>query len=322
MKKLLCLLLIFGSFVFAEGNGGFSGSFLRLGLGARGMAMGNAQVASADYGYGVYYNPGALPLLKDRHFSASWSSMSLDRKFNYVGLALPLKPFGGFSLGWVNSGVNDLRAYNSVGQDVGAVEHGLNAIYASFGLQILRLVQADGKLTNLPPNLINVGISAKFLRESLSDTEDFNYNSNWGFGIDIGVLLKPHESLTIGYQAKDVGADLNSNTNDLFDRGTQQDNKFPITQKVGAFYHTPLRWLSLAYDFEWSNKGEEKNHVGLEVSNKQLAGRVGFDNDHLTLGGGIEVKAYKQLHMVLDYAFVDSVEDEGISHVFSWQFVF
>ncbi|MEL6820965.1 MAG: hypothetical protein AAFP70_04320, partial [Calditrichota bacterium] len=119
MKRLLCSVLILSSLVFAEGNGGFAGSFLRIGLGARGIAMGNAQVASADYGYGVYYNPGALPMLKDRQFSASFSSMSLDRKFNYVGLALPLKPFGGFNIGWINSGVNDLRAYNSVGQDGG-----------------------------------------------------------------------------------------------------------------------------------------------------------------------------------------------------------
>jgi len=322
MKRILCSVLIMSSLVFAEGNGGFAGSFLRIGLGARGIAMGNAQVASADYGYGVYYNPGALPMMKDRQFSASFSSMSLDRKFNYVGLALPLKPFGGFSIGWINSGVNDLRAYNSVGQDVGEVEHGLNAIYASFGLQILRLVQADGQLTNLPPNLINVGISAKFLREGLSDNEQFDYNSNWGFGIDLGVLIIPHDRLSIGYQVKDIGADLNSNTNDLFDRGTQQDNKFPVTQKVGAFYRTPLDWLSFAYDFEWSNKGEEKNHVGLEISNQQLAARAGFDNDHLTLGGGVEVKAYKRLNIILDYAFVDDVEDEGLSHVFSWRFTF
>ena len=54
---MLVLFIGLTSQIYAGGNGGYAGAYLRLGLGARGMAMGNAQVASADQGFGFYYNP-------------------------------------------------------------------------------------------------------------------------------------------------------------------------------------------------------------------------------------------------------------------------
>lgn len=315
------IAVFFAVHIHAEGSGGFSGAFLRVGLGARALAMGNAQVATADHGYGVYYNPAALPNLKNRCFSLSYSNMSLDRKFNFIGFSLPLPPFAGASIGWINSGVGDLRAYDSNGTDVGEVNHGLNAIYAAFALKIIALAQKDKQLTNVSPDLINIGVAVKILREDLDDKANFDYKGN-GFGIDFGALLKPHPKLTIGYQLKDINASLKSNTNDLFERGSDLDNAFPLTQKAGLFYHTPLNWLSVAYDFEWNNKGTSKHHLGAELRNSIASGRLGYDNDHFTIGGGLEFKAYKKLYMTLDYAFVDSVIDEGASHVFSWQFLF
>ena len=325
MRRQLSIVFLAAVFftvnIYAEGSGGFSGSFLRVGLGARALAMGNAQVATADHGHGVYYNPAALPDLKNRYLTLSYSSMSLDRKFNFIGFSLPLPPVAGASIGWINSGVGNLRAYNSNGVDVGEVNHGLNAIYAAFALRIIALAQKDKQLANLPPDLISIGVAVKILREDLDDKADFNYKGR-GFGIDLGALLKPHPKLTIGYQLKDMNAGLKSNTNDLFERGSDLDNAFPLTQKAGLYYHTPLNWLSVAYDFEWNNKGTSKHHLGAELSSSIAYGRLGYDNDHLTLGGGLEFKAYKKLYMTLDYAFVDSVIDEGISHVFTWQFLF
>jgi hypothetical protein len=318
---LWCCIVFLSSVVFAEENGGFSGAFLRVGLGARALAMGNAQVATADNGYGFFYNPAALPLLEKKEFSLSYSSMSLDRKFNFIGFALPLPPFAGASVGWINSGVGNLRAYDSGGQDVGEMDHGLNAIYASFAIKMIALAQADKQLENVPADFISLALSVKFLRENVDDNEQFDYKGS-GFGLDFGLLLKPHRNLAIGYQVKDVNASLKSNTNDLFERGSDLDNKFPLTQKAGLFYRTPLKWASVAYDFEWSNKGAKKHHAGLELTSKIAVGRLGYDTDHFTAGGGLKFQAFKKTYMALDYAYVESVIDEGASHVFSWQFLF
>ncbi len=318
---LLIIVLLFPLWMFAEGSGGFSGAFLRIGAGARGQAMGNAQVAAPPDGFGAYYNPAALPALDHPRAAISYSNMSLDRRFNIVGFALPLPPIAGASLTWISSGVDNFRAYNSIGQDVGEVNHGLNAIALSFGVKLIALAQADGNLKNLPSNLINLGLTVKFLNEGLDDNQEFNYSGS-GLGFDFGLLLRVHQKLSIGYQLKDVNASLASNTNDLFTRGSDLENAFPLTQKVGAYYRLPVKGLAAAYDFEWNDKGEEKHHFGVEIQGPGVAGRAGYDHDRLTFGGGLQFQAFKKLNVTLDYAFLDDLIDEGASHVFSWQFLF
>jgi len=321
LQFVIVMLVGFGSFCFAEGNGGFAGSFLRIGLGARGIAMGDAQVATAENAFGSYYNAASSPYLKKSTFALSYSSMSLDRRFNYIGFASPLKPFAGFSVGWIYSGVGDIRAYDSRGVDVGEINHGLHSIQFSFGIKIIPMLQQSNKMKNVSPDLISVGILMKYVREDLGDNADFNYSGK-GFGIDLGLMIKPVKELSLGYQIKDLNSKLESNTNDIFDRGTTLENKFPITQRVGVFYHTPVDWWALAYDFEWSDAGGKKHHLGTELIFREAALRLGYDDDHFTFGAGVQFRVYKKVGFILDYAFIGDVEDEGASHVFSWQFLF
>jgi len=322
--KVLIIFLIWAGMqtsLYPAGNGGFAGSYLRMGLGARALSMGNAQVAVAKNGFGAFYNPALLPSLPQPVLSLSYSFLSLDRRFNYIGFAMPLKPFAGFSVGWIYSGVDNIRAYNSRGEDVGAINHGLHAIYFSFGFNLIQMIQKEGKLAGLPSDLLSLGINMKYVREGLNDNADFNYVGK-GFGFDIGVFLKPTPFMQLGYQIKDINAKLKSNTDKIFERGTTTDNKFPLIQKVGMFWQTPLTFLSVAYDFEWSNKGSNKHHIGAELRTTGLAGRIGYNNNHLTFGGGLDFRMFKNVSAILDYAFIDDIYDEGVSHVFSWQFTF
>ena len=293
--------------VFAEGNGGYAGAYLRLGLGARAIAMGNAQVATADNGFGFYYNPAALPYLQKLSANFSYSFLSLDRRFAYVGLSTPIKPEAGLSIGWIFSGVGDLKSYDSRGIETGKIDHGQHAIYFSFGAMMI-------------PNRLSVGISAKYLRETISDP-DFDYSGK-GLGVDLGALLRVNDDLLLGFQVKDINGKLKSNTNKIFDRGIDRDNAFPVSSRAGLYYITPIRWARVAYDFEWSTAGQEKNHLGLEFTIPGVAGRIGYDTDHLTFGAGLVIDQYSRVKAVLDYAFVASVVDEGASHIFTWQFSF
>jgi len=309
MVRIIFIILTWGLIfqVYAEGNGGYSGAFLRVGLGARGIAMGNAQVATADHGFGFYYNPAAQPYLEKFSANFSYSFLSLDRRFSFVGLSSPLKPQGGVSLGWIYSGVKDIQGYDSRGIATDNINHGIHAIYFSFGIFVV-------------PQRLSVGINAKYLREDLSDP-DFDYDGS-GFGADLGILAKVTRDLSVGYLLKDLNASLQSNTNNIFERGIEKENNFPITHRLGLFYDAPVRWIHAAYDFEWSHAGEVKNHLGLEFTVPGVAARIGYDADHFTLGGGLEIDRFARVKAILDYAFVTSVIDEGVSHVFSWQLAF
>lgn len=309
MRRLLGFLLITGLVTGGQagGNGGYAGAFLRIGLGARAIAMGNAQVAATGNGFGFFYNPASLPHLTALSANFSYSFMSLDRRFSYLGLSSALQPQAGFSLGWIYSGVGHIPSFDSRGVETGEVDHGLHGVYFSFGIFIF-------------PEKLSIGVNAKYLRENISDP-DFSYKGE-GFGADFGLMAKPFPALAIGYQLKDLNAKLRSNTNNIFERGFDKENSFPVSQRLGFFYNTPVKWIAVAYDFEWSTAGEEKNHVGFEFAIPGVAARIGYDNDHLTFGGGIEIDQYLGIKAILDYAFISSVVDEGATHIFTWQLAF
>src|ERR1700740_1122322 len=71
----------------------YSNEFLNIGAGARGMAMGNAQIASVADGTAGYWNPAGLVNVKD---NPELNLMHAEYfagigKYDYLNLALPLK---------------------------------------------------------------------------------------------------------------------------------------------------------------------------------------------------------------------------------------
>src|ERR1700750_3210216 len=92
-KFHLSLLLTILSFSCFGQFRKYSNEFLNIGAGARGLAMGSAQVASVKDGTSGYWNPAGLVNVKDHtqvnimhdeYFAAI-------AKYDYASLALPLK---------------------------------------------------------------------------------------------------------------------------------------------------------------------------------------------------------------------------------------
>ncbi|MEE9118402.1 MAG: PorV/PorQ family protein [Calditrichia bacterium] len=310
MKKNIIVLwiLILPAILFASENGGYAGSFLRMGVGARAISMGNTGVAHPTNAYSTFYNPASFGLIEDHLVGLSYSFLSLDRRFEFVSFSMKVPPEAGFSIGWIESGVGDLKSYNSIGEITGDINQTANAVYFSFGRKF--------------SDKLSVGVSLKILFEFINDgTDEFDYSSN-GVGLDLGILYKINDDLILGGQVKDINSKFKANTDKIFERGGTTIDKFPVSSRIGAFYHTPLRWLRAAYDFEWSNKSLKKHHLGLEaVHDKNLALRIGLNGDNIVFGGGVDFIIFKTVSY-LDYAFVPSIIDEGSSHVFSWQILF
>jgi hypothetical protein len=294
--------------LIASENGGYAGSFLRMGVGARAISMGNTGVAHPTNAYSTFYNPASFGMIDEMMVGLSYSFLSLDRRFEFISFSMKVPPGAGFSISWIESGVGDLNSYNSIGEISGEINQSANAVYFSFGRQF--------------SEKLSIGVSLKILFEFINDgSDEFDYSSN-GVGFDIGVLYKINEDLMIGGLVKDINSKFKASTDKIFELGGTTIDKFPVTGKIGAFYQTPLQWLRAAYDFEWSDKGLKKHHIGLEaVHGKNLALRLGLNGDNLVFGGGIDFKLWKSTSY-LDYAFVPSIVDEGSSHVFSWQIMF
>ncbi len=306
VTAFLCILLMVP--LFADENARLAGSYLRMGLGARSIALGNTGVASPVSAYSLFYNPAILGEIQGRLGGLSYSFLSLDRRHGYISLAIKIPPAAGLSIGWIESGVGDLKSYNSIGQETGEINHSANAIYFSFGRNVI--------------DRLYIGLAAKLLFEYINDgTDEFDYSSN-GFGFDIGLLYVINDKLRIGYQIRDIKSQLKANTDQIFERGGTTIDPFPILNKFGAYYETPLSWIRTAYDLEWSNHSQVKHHIGVEaVHGRNLALRIGYNGTVMTFGAGMDFKILT-IESFLDYAFLPSVVDEGSSHVFSWQLAF
>ena len=81
LKHLCALSAICASMLFAGESAGQAGSFLRIGLGPRARALGDAYTAIADNVYAPYYNPAGLAFLKSKEAALSYSLLSFDRTF-------------------------------------------------------------------------------------------------------------------------------------------------------------------------------------------------------------------------------------------------
>ena len=221
---------------------------------------------------------------------------------------MQVPPGAGFSIGWMETGVGDLKSYNSIGLETGEINQTANSVFFSFGRAFTEK--------------ISVGVTIKILWEFINDgTDDFDYGSN-GVGIDLGLLYRFNDDLRFGYQLRDMKSKLKANTDKIFDRGGTTIDNFPLIHKIGGSYKTPVNWLRVNYEFEWSNKKDYIHHVGAEALwANNLALRLGLDDGNFTYGAGMDFSLIGT-QSFLDYAFQPSIWDEGSSHIFSWQISF
>lgn len=306
------LMLLMATALHANNNARYAGAYTRIGLGAKALALGSTGVAAPANGHAIYYNPALAGKTPAYEFSNSYNFLSQDRHQLFVGFMMPVKPGGGVAIGWMKTGVSDLNAYNSIGENTGDINFSSHAFYASIARHLA--------------SHISIGISFKMFYQLINDgSEEFDYSAT-GFGADIGVHYQYNDVLSFGVVYKDIGSKLKANTEKIFEQGGTTINYFPKFLRLGSHYVTPLKWLNLNYDFEISSKEEYTNHLGIEaLHGRNLALRMGFIDFrqyderfiNVSFGAGFDFKLYKH-NAIIDYAFVSGKVDEGSNHVFSF----
>jgi hypothetical protein len=202
---LLLLLLLF----FCNRSMGqfakYSNEFLNIGAGARGMAMGNAQVASVTDGTGGYWNPAALA---DIRTSPQLNLMHAEYfagigKYDYASLVLPLKDNKrtlGLSL--LRFAVDDIPNTVFLVQPDGSIDFSNITTFSSADYAFLiSLAQQVDWLKNTKTNF---GLNAKIIHRQAGD-----FTKSWGFGFDAGIQIIGNR-WKVGIMAKDVTTTFNA----------------------------------------------------------------------------------------------------------------
>src|SRR5689334_20942107 len=123
MGKLLLLLLF--PFVAGQVNASDAGTtaanFLKLGIGPRAIAMGEAQVGLADDVYATYWNPAGLATLKVPEAGFVQNQYVEDISEQYLSYADPRSPLGTLAGSFTFLNVGKFQGYDAVGQPMGSV---------------------------------------------------------------------------------------------------------------------------------------------------------------------------------------------------------
>ncbi len=83
-----------------------SGDFLKIGMGAKAAAMGEAFIAIADDPSTLYWNPAGLALISDRAFLVSHTAWFTDVNIEYLAVAVPVDQLAGGVVGMQVGGLS------------------------------------------------------------------------------------------------------------------------------------------------------------------------------------------------------------------------
>jgi len=196
--RLFFLFLILSASVKAQVVRKYSNDFLEIGVGARGLGMSNAQVATCDDAYASYYNPAGLVnipntfqigFMHNEYFAGI-------AKYDYLTVAIPVTPKKrviGFS--FYRFGIDDIPNTLFLIQPDGSINYNNITSFSSADYAFM-FHYAEA----LPIPGLSIGGSVKVIYRQIG-----SFAKAYGFGIDAGLQYKI-KNWRLGLMAQDVSS--------------------------------------------------------------------------------------------------------------------
>jgi len=204
IQPLLIGLALFGVATASAQFRTYSNEFLNIGAGARGLAMGSAQVATVNDATAGYWNPAGLVNVKDNPqvdlmHAEYFAGIG---KYDYGTLAIPLsngKRTLGISL--LRFAVDDIPNTIFLVQPDGTINFDNITTFSSADYAFIFSLAQKLKIKK---HDLSFGINAKIIHRTAGD-----FATSWGFGFDAGVQYE-HKNWKFGLMAKDVTTTFNA----------------------------------------------------------------------------------------------------------------
>jgi hypothetical protein len=290
MKKLIPILVaaLAAAYVAGAADAGSSAAaFLKIGVGARAVGMGEAQAAAAEGPEALYWNPAGLAVDSRRAVSFTHNEWLDDVRYEYLGISYPLFNLGtvGFSAGRVG-----------MGKLVGRDEEGNYT--GDFGASDMALSLGYGRRFF---NFLAVGAAAEYISSKIEDESASAFAGSLGVVADL-----PLPGLAVGVSASNIGGELK-----FIDEG----DPLPLAVRGGVAYTLPFggetNELMVAVDgVKFNDRDDVMVNTGVEYwFMKTIAARAGYkgnyDEDGLTGGLGFRYSPAANLGLLADYAYAD-----------------
>lgn len=282
LSLILTALIIFTSATTVQADPGTTAmDFLKIGQGARAVAMGGAYTAIADDAYGLYWNPAGLGRVRKSSMTFQTNQYFADMSQNYFAMAIPsLMGTWGMSVNMLASGDMERTTMTSgkAGQVLGSFEARDLGISFGWGAEF-----SHG---------VTVGLSGRFLQSTIDDV------SATAFAGDVGLQIQPVNNWSIGFALRNVGTGVKFMT---------VEDPLPTTFNLGtALRFLPGRNLIASLDLSKPKAESFVVNMGLELTLlEHFSFRGGYSLEGQSLSSGFTGGFGVHFGILdLDYAFV------------------
>ena len=320
-KKIVAFIIVLGLLLSIDAMAqsfskvGQSGAtFLKIEAGARGVAMGGAQVASVNDASAIFWNPAGIGFLANNSFHYTYNQWIADISHSFAAIAIPLGNLGSIGVGLTSLSYGDMEETTIYEPDGTGNMFGANdfAVSLSFARQL-----TDKFVT---------GITVKYVRQKVWDM------STSGICFDVGTVFKtPFKGISFGMVITNFGQNLafdgqqlirkDKEFNDitLTSRYETESYQLPVAFKVGIAYEvmrSDMNKLLLSVDGIHPNDNVEYGNLGVEyVWSDMVALRAGYkvntDIQGLAAGAGFHLNL-GGVTTKIDYAFSDMEFFDGV----------
>jgi hypothetical protein len=293
---ILSLLLLAAASALRAQAGADGMAFLKLGVGARSLGMGEAAVAAASDPTAAYYNPAALALSNRTQILLMHKSWIQDTKTEYIAAQTMLGSLR-FGLAINATSVDNIELRSVPGPPEGTFSARNSAIGFSLAYDF--------------DHSFAVGATVNYLYEKIFIDEAT------GLGLNFGALYFGPSDIRFAASVNNLGS---MQALDLV------ATKLPTSVRFGAARTSPLESIqssfTLAADIvSYTNESKTHLHAGAEVNYHdtfamRLGYLTGYDARSVTAGIGIH---YGLLNF--DYAYAPFRYDFGTTHTLSLGFL-
>ncbi len=290
--------------------------FLKLGVGARAIALGGAYVAESSDLSSLYWNPAGLARLSGHNVQLNATRYLADVEYNMAAFGTIVPGIGsvGLSLLLLDSGDMAVRTESDpegTGEQFKVQSFAIQATFAR----------------NLTDRF-SIGGSLKYIQERIW------HSTASAIAIDVGTLFTtPFDGLRLGASMSNLGPKMRMDGRDILfsedpspnTQGTAEiinaqyrmdAHPLPLLFRVGVAwdaYDTGTHRLLVSTDAAHPNDNAEYINAGFEYSFRDLiAFRVGYRNlfepdteQGLTAGASLQLQVDRSLRTSLDYAYAD-----------------